>query len=407
MRLSALEGLLRRGVRPGLERTSEILARLDNPERAFRVVLVGGSNGKGSTARALAAILAAAGVRTGLYTSPHLLRFTERIVVAGREADEAELEDLLEQIWPHVEAVGASYFEAATVLALAYFAQRGVELAVLEVGLGGRFDAVNATDPELSLITNLSLEHTDWLGPTLAHIAREKAGIMRPGRRVLGAATGLAAELLAAEARRRDARLEFVRPRMVQPDAYGVDFSLAGSRYHGALMGRFQATNLALAARAAQLLEVGESAVREGLLAVQNPGRLSYHPKERLLCDGAHNPAGARALAQALADYFPASPKTLVFAVSAGKDAAAMAAALEPHIGRVLLTAYPGERSRDPLELLPYFPGAEVVLDPSLALERAQVGRPPGGLVVAAGSLYLLAALARKRAGLPVERRSQ
>ena len=407
MKLSALEGLLRRGVRPGLERIRKILARLDNPERAFRVVLVGGSNGKGSTARALATILQSAGVRTGLYTSPHLLRFGERIAVAGREATERELEEALEQIWPYVEAANASYFEAATALALAHFARSGVELAVLEVGLGGRFDAVNATEPELSLITNLSLEHTDWLGPTLAHIAREKAGIMRPGRSVLSAATGPAAELLAAEARRRGALLEFVRPQMVDPAACGVDFSLAGRRYHGALMGRFQAANLALAARAAQLLGIDEKHVEEGLLAVRNPGRLSYYPAERLLCDGAHNPSGARALAQALADYFPTSRKTLVFAVSADKDAAAMAAALRPHFDRILLTTYPGERSRDPAELAGYFPAAEIAPDPAAALARAQAHRPPGGLVVAAGSLYLLAALARARAGLPVEERSQ
>jgi len=405
--LLLLENLLRRGMQPGLDRIGELLARLGNPERAFRVVLVGGSNGKGSTARTLAAILQSAGVRTGLYTSPHLLSFSERIVVDGQEAAKHELEEALEQIWPHVEATGASYFEAVTALALAYFASRGVELAVLEVGLGGRFDAVNVTEPELSLITNLSLEHTDWLGPTLAHIAREKAGIMRPGLPVLSAATGPAAELLAAEAHRRGALLDFVRPRMVEPAAYGIDFSLAGHRYHGALIGRFQAGNLALAARAARLLGTGEKHVEEGLRAVRNPGRLSYYPAERLLCDGAHNPSGARALARALADYFPTSRKTLVFAVSADKDAAAMAAALRPHFNQTLLTTYPGERSRDPAELIGYFPAAEIEPDPAAALARAQAGRPPGGLVVAAGSLYLLAALARARAGLPVEERSQ
>ena len=400
-------GLLRRGVKPGLERIRKLLARLDHPERAFRVAIVGGSNGKGSTARALAAILTAAGEKTGLFTSPHLLRVNERIAVDGREIEDAELEAAWDELAPHVRATEATYFEALAALALFYFAHRGVGTAVLEVGLGGRFDAVNATEPELSLITNLSLEHTDWLGPTLAHIAREKAGIMRGGRPVITAATGYARELLRAQARRRGATFEQVVPRLVEPSGYGVAFSFSGRRYYGALMGRHQAANLALAVRAAQLLGLPDSAVGRGLAQLANPGRLSYYASERLLCDGAHNPAGAAALVKALADYFPTSPKTLVFAASRGKDVATMAAWLRPHFYRVFLTAYPGARAADPRELLAYFPGAQVVPSPGAALAQAQRGRRPGELTVASGSLYLLAALARARAGLPPEERFQ
>ncbi len=393
MTVARLDRLKRRGLRPGLERIRALLARLGHPERAFRVVLVGGSNGKGSTARALAAILQAAGERVGLFTSPHRLLVGERIEVDGRRITDAELATHLEDLWVHVEAVEASYFEALAALALAHFAARRVGTAVLEVGLGGRFDAVNATEPELSIVTQISLEHTDWLGPTLAHIAREKAGILRPGRPALSAATGAAAELLAAEARKTGAPLTFVRPWGVEPAGYGVGFSLGRDRYHGALMGRHQADNLALAVRAAERLGAGAASIREGLARLDHPGRLEYHPEARLLLDGAHNPAGARALARALYDYFPTSPKTLVLALSKDKDAAGVARALAGRFRRVLLTAYPGERSADPASLRPYFAGATLESRPQAALERALAERPCGGLVVAAGSLYLLAAL--------------
>ncbi len=385
----------------------ELLARLGNPERAFRVVLVGGTNGKGSTARALARIMQAAGERVGLFTSPHLLSVCERIEVDGVPIGKGTLERWLDLLADDLEAVGASYFEALAALALAYFAGRRVQTAVLEVGLGGRFDAVNVTEPELSIITNVSLDHTDWLGPTLAHIAREKAGILRPGKPALTAAQGLGRKLLAEAARERGALLEQVAPVHVSLHGYGVSFMYAGNVYYAPLMGRHQAANIALALRAAGLMGVSDAAMQEGLLELRHPGRLEYRSAERLLLDGAHNPAGARTLAQALADYFPASSRALVFAVSRDKDIAGLAAALRPVFNSVWLTGYPAERSASPAELLPHFPGAMQEADPLRALAAARAARPPGGLVVVAGSLYLLAALLRAEAGLPPEEMSQ
>ncbi len=395
MSRTLLERLARRGMTPGLERIRALLARLDHPERAFRVVLVGGTNGKGSTARALARVLQAAGERVGLFTSPHLLDVRERIEVDGAAIAPEALDDLLARLAPHLEASGASYFEALAAAALVHFAGQNVTTAVLEVGLGGRFDAVNAVEPALSIVTNVDLDHTDWLGPTLAHVAREKAGILRPGRPALTAATGAGAAFLAAAARARGARLERVAPTHVETHGYGVAFVQDGGAYAAPLMGRHQAANLALAVRAARLLGAGEAAVRAGLAAVRHPGRLEYRPAERLLLDGAHNPAGARALARALADYFPLAPKTLVFAASGDKDVAAMAAVLRPAFARVWLTRYPGPRAAAPAALRQHFPEARVESDPQRALARAREERPPGGLVVVAGSLYLLAALAR------------
>lgn len=398
-----LERLARRGIVPGLERIRDLLARLDHPERAFRVVLVGGTNGKGSTARALARILQAGGERVGLFTSPHLLDVRERIEVDGAAIEAAAFDAGLARIEPHLEAVGASYFEALAALSLLHFAEQGVTTAVLEVGLGGRFDAVNATEPVLSIVTNVALDHTDWLGPTLAHVAREKTGILRPGRPALTAATGAGARFLDEAARARGVRLERVSATHVEPHGYGVAFALDGRVYAAPLMGRHQAANLALAARAARELGAGEAAVRAGLAALRHPGRLEYRAAERLLLDGAHNPAGARALARALADYFPTSPKALVFAASRDKDVAGMAAALAPAFEAVWLTRYPDARAADPAALARLFPEARVEPDPHAALQHALQARPPGGLVVAAGSLYLLGALMRERAGLPAE----
>lgn len=379
---------------PGLERIRSLLTRLGHPERTYRVVLVGGTNGKGSTARALASILEAGGERVGLFTSPHLHDVRERIVTDGAPIDGAALDGLLERMAEHLEAVGASYFEALTAAALVHFAERRVTTAVLEVGLGGRFDAVNATEPALSLITNVDLEHTEWLGPSLAHIAREKAGILRDGRPAFTAARGLAAAFLEEAARARGSRLEQVAPSRVEVCGYGVCFSLGRDTYAAPVMGRHQADNLALAVRAARVLGANETSIRVGLGALRHPGRLEYRPAERLLLDGAHNPAGARALAHALEDYFPGAPRLLVFAAAADKDAAAMAAALLPHFERVWLTRYPGPRAAAPEALAQHFPGARLEPEAHLALAQALAGRPPGGLVVVAGSLYLLRALA-------------
>jgi len=398
-----LERLTRRGITPGLERIRGLLARLDHPERAFRIVLVGGTNGKGSTARALARILQVAGERVGLFTSPHLLDVRERIEVDGVAIERTSFDAGLARIEPLLEAVDASYFEALTALALLHFAELGVTTAVLEVGLGGRFDAVNATDPVLSIVTNVTLDHTDWLGPTLAHVAREKAGILRPGRPALTAATGEGARFLAAAARARGVRLQRVSATHVEAHGYGVAFALDGGVYAAPLMGRHQAANLALAVRAARKLGADGAALRAGLAAVRHPGRLEYRAAERLLLDGAHNPAGARALARALADYFPGSPKILVCAASRDKDVSGMAAALAPAFEAVWLTRYPDARAADPAALARFFPQARIEPDPHAALERALQARPPGGLVVVAGSLYLLGALMRQSAGLSVD----
>jgi len=375
------------GLRPGLERIRALLERLGHPERRFAPVLVAGTNGKGSTARALASILTAAGKKTGLFLSPHLTRYNERFLIGGREIEDERLLDLIRELRPHIEATGATFFEASAAIAMQYFAEEGVEVGVLEVGLGGRLDATNAAEPVLSLVTAIGFDHTKFLGDTLAAIAREKAGIFRPGVPALTSATGEALAALKERAKELGTPLEPVRPEFVATRGLGIRFGLLGQTFEAPLLGRHQGENLALATRAASRLGVGEEAVRKGLYALKNPGRLELlFP---FLLDGAHNAEGARALARALADHFPSEKKVLVFGASRDKDHRGMAEALGGLFEAVYLTRYSGERSADPKELLPLFPGAKEVAEPILALELAR-REHPDALVVVAGSLYLL-----------------
>ncbi len=375
------------GLRPGLERIRALLARLGHPERRFAPVLVAGTNGKGSTARALSAVLTASGRKTGLFLSPHLTHYRERFVVDGREIEEGVLLARIRELRPHVEATGATFFEASAALAMLHFAEEGVEVGVLEVGLGGRLDATNAADPVLSLVTAIGFDHTQFLGETLTEIAREKAGIFRPRVPALTSATGEALAALTARARELGTPLEPVRPDFVVAREGGIRFGLSGRTYDAPLLGRHQGENLALALAAAKRLGAPENAIRDGFVRLRNPGRL-----ERLgpyLLDGAHNAEGARALARALKDHFPDQARVLVFAASRDKDHAGMARALAGLFEAVYLTQYPGERSLDPEDLRPLFPGARVVTDPHRALAEARRAHP-SALVVVAGSLYLL-----------------
>jgi dihydrofolate synthase/folylpolyglutamate synthase len=382
------------GVHPGLTRVRALLARLGGPQVAFRAVLVGGTNGKGSTAVTLAAMLSASGERTGLFTSPHLTRFAERFVVDGQELAGEVVLDALRRVRPHAEAVEASFFEIVTALGCLLFAEAGMKTAVMEVGLGGRLDATNVLDPVLSILTNVALDHTEILGGTLAAIAGEKAGILRAGR---PAVTGVAWPLLPRlEARGADLWAlgrEFalgVRP--LAWEGWDVRLTLpgAGLSFHTPLLGEHGARNAALAAAAAWRLGVGEGAVRAGAAGVAWPGRLEVLPWHggRVLLDGAHNPDGAWALAAALRGL-GVERLPVVFAAAADKDVAGVAAALRDVASEVILTrAVLSPRAAAPADLAPHFAGLPLRLAASPAESLGLL--PPGGLAVVCGSLYLI-----------------
>ncbi|WP_040383220.1 bifunctional folylpolyglutamate synthase/dihydrofolate synthase [Deinococcus apachensis] len=385
------------GVHPGLSRVRALLARLGDPQAAFRSVLVGGTNGKGSTAATLAAMLGAGGEQTGLFTSPHLTRFSERFVVGGRELGGEEVRAALRRMRPHAEVVEASFFEIVTALGCLLFAEQGVRAAVLEVGLGGRLDATNALDPVLSVITNVGLDHTEILGNTREAIAGEKAGILRAGQL---AVTGVAADLLPIlEARGADlwaiGREVWVNAASLGWDGWDVRVQVpgAGLTFHTPLLGAHGAGNAALAAVAAYRLGVGEGAIRAGAAGVRWPGRLEALSWRggRVLLDGAHNPDGARALADALRGL-GVERLPVAFGAAADKDVAGVAAALRGVASEVILTrAMLSPRAADPATLAPHFAGLPVRFaeTPAAALDLL----PAGGRSVVCGSLYLIGEL--------------
>ncbi len=307
-----LYGLQSHGIKPGLSRTLALLEAMGNPERRLRALHVAGTNGKGSTAAMLAAMLERQGYRTGLYTSPHLIEFTERIRVNGRRIPADHVAWLTGQVRAAAESHLAempTFFEAVTVMALAYFAEQAVDCAVVEVGLGGRFDATNVLIPLVSVITTIGMDHQEYLGSTPEAIAFEKAGIIKPGVPVVigRLAPGPLSVVREAAAERRSAHV-----------VLGKEFDVCGEdsgafTYRGitgsladlscALPGRHQMENAACALAALELagergLPVGPEAIREGLRTVRWPGRLELAGRRPdIWLDGAHNPHAAEALA--------------------------------------------------------------------------------------------------------------
>ncbi|WP_371827171.1 folylpolyglutamate synthase/dihydrofolate synthase family protein [Deinococcus sp. QL22] len=387
------------GIHPGLERVRVLLARLGHPQQAYRVVLVGGTNGKGSTAATLAAILAASGERVGLFTSPHLTQFAERFRVGDQDLPESAVAEALMRVRPHAEAVDASFFEIVTALGCLLFAEAGVTLAVMEVGLGGRLDATNALDPVLSVITNVALDHTEILGDTLEAIAAEKAGILRAGRPVVTDVVAGVRSILDREGADLWA-LGDVRAESLGWEGWSVVLPLPNGQHFSfrtPLLGAHGARNAALAALAAFRLGASESAIRQGTEAVRWPGRMEVIPTAaggRVLLDGAHNPAGAQALAAALRELLPElglERVSFIFGAAADKDLGGVAEALRPLASRVILTrAVLSPRAAHPATLAPLFEGLPIHLTHSPADALALLHGLAGPLAVVCGSLYLI-----------------
>ena len=385
------------GRRFGLDRMRRLMTALGHPERSFKSVHVVGTNGKSSTTRMIAAILAHHGLRTGAYLSPHLVSFGERIRVddddlapadfgaaVGRAAHAAELVDRSLEPGDRV-----TQFEALTAAAYSELARRHVEVAVIEAGLGGRYDATNVIPSSVQVLTSVGLEHTRWLGPTLVDIAGEKLDVVQPGGTlVLGA--GLDPGVVAVAERvclERGARL-------VQA---GVDPGVPV-----AAPGGFQRHNFALARVAAEafLGELRPEAVAAAAAEVRVPGRLQQIGSDPLtLIDGAHNPDGMHALAESLPELVAGhAPVVAIVSILDDKDAAGMLATLMPFCDALVFTSSQNPRALPPPTLQSlarqlHGPASEVVPDPRSALARGRELAGPGGVVIAAGSLYLIADL--------------
>jgi len=388
------------GVDLGLERMRRLLDELGRPDSAFRSVLVAGTNGKGSTAVALAAALRAGGARVGLTTSPHLVRFAERFVVDGVAVPDGAVQATLARVRPPAERLGATFFEIVTALALALFADAGVDTAVLEVGLGGRFDATNVVAPALSLITGVALDHVGVLGDTVERIAHEKAGILRAGVPAWTGASGEALGALRSEAQTRGVRLrtleQDVRLTVADRGWEGLDLELrtpfGAVEASTPLVGRHQARNVALALVGAAELGVPLEAAARGAAEARWPGRLERvrYGGRWLILDGAHNPEAAAALARALASLEGRVP-ALVLGVSADKDVTGVVSALAGVAERIVATrAISSPRAMAPDALARVAGAAAVAADPTQALRLAARWAGPGGAVVVAGSLFLV-----------------
>lgn len=450
--LEWIHGIGRFGMNPGLKRITALLERLGNPHHSLRFLHVAGTNGKGSTAVMAATILEEAGYRVGLYTSPYLVSFTNRMAVNGVEISPAELVELVSLVRPLVEDIARdtslgqpTEFEVVTVLGFLFFARQKPDLVVLEAGLGGRLDATNVIRPGACVITNISLEHTAVLGSTIEAIAREKAGIIKAGAPAITASLDRAAvEVIAAACREKSVPLYRVLPPGVEKVrdfalfegnsdgsgdmCYGSTFycnrvvTEAGQRFSYCginknfdrlfipLLGEHQCLNAATALTALEVLEAAQGvlscpggklsftgdAVRRGLARVRWPGRLEVLRREPLIVlDGAHNPAAVRLLARALPEHFPGRRLVLVLGILADKDRSAMLADLLPLADRVVATessiprACPAEKLAEDIRRLFSAPH-RVTFHKSVgpALEEALQLASPEDLILVTGSLY-------------------
>jgi dihydrofolate synthase / folylpolyglutamate synthase len=385
------------GMRFGLDRMRRLMTALGHPERRFDSIHVVGTNGKSSTVRMIAAILAKHGLRTGAYLSPHLVSFGERIRIDDVDLELARFAAAVTRAARAVELVDRSapsddrvtQFEALTAAAYSELAEQGVEVAVIEAGLGGRYDATNVIPSRVQVLTGVGLEHTRWLGPTLTDIAGEKLAVVnRAATLVLGAG-------LDPEVRRMAERV--AADRNAEIITAGTD---AGVQVGAP--GAYQRRNFALAVAAAQafLGELDDRAVAAAAAEVRVPGRLQQVGTAPLtLLDGAHNPDGMRALVESLNELAGRhEPTVAVLSILDDKDAAGMLSALLPACNALIVTSSQNPRALPPATLLSLTsqlngPPAEIVPEPRRALARAREMAGPGGLVVATGSIYLIADL--------------
>ncbi|HEY3932801.1 MAG TPA: folylpolyglutamate synthase/dihydrofolate synthase family protein [Verrucomicrobiae bacterium] len=393
-----LYGLQMFGANFGLENTRKLAALAGNPQEKLRFIHVAGTNGKGSTCAMLESIYRTAGLRVGLFTSPHLVSFRERIQVNRQLIPENELIRLVEEIQPLLKQFPAdnhlTLFEVVTVMALKFFAEQKCDLVIWETGLGGRLDATNIVTPLASVITNIAFDHQQWLGDTLEKIAAEKAGIIKPGIPVVTATDEPSAlAVIKKIAREKKAHLKIVN-------------RLAGT-LAPPLLGEHQKTNAALAMAAVEFLQkqipVPEEKIREGLQNVNWPGRLQLVKRsngQKILLDGAHNVASAKVLRQALEKIFPTKVRTLILGILQDKDWRKICEMLAPLAAKIFLVPVASERSANPKELAEICrtanPAAEIFICSSLKEALAKSGsrgRSPHqaeNFIVVTGSLYLV-----------------
>ena len=405
--LSYIHSICWKGSKLGLDRTRELLGKLDDPQKELKFIHIAGTNGKGSTAAMLSSILEEAGYRVGLYTSPFINRFNERMQVNHQPIPDEELAALTEYVLPYADAMADSptEFELITALAMVWFARQKCDIVVLEVGMGGELDSTNIIDvPEAAVIAAMGLDHVKELGPTMADIARAKAGIIKEGGRVVSyGGNPEADEVIAAVCRARNASL-------CQPDFSAIvpgDFSLEGQTfsYKGwrglriPLVGAYQMNNAAVVLETVEVLRqrgwnISDEAVRQGLADTRWPARFEVLRRDPVfIVDGGHNPHGIRATAESLRRLFPGRKITFVTGVMADKDVEHILGLIVPLADQFFTVRPDNPRAMDAGELARRIEamGAKATACASVrdGVDRAIQAEGPHGVACALGSLYM------------------
>ena len=405
--LSYIHSICWKGSKLGLDRTRELLGKLDDPQKELKFIHIAGTNGKGSTAAMLSSILEEAGYRVGLYTSPFINRFNERMQVNHQPIPDEELAALTEYVRPHADAMADSptEFELITALAMVWFARQKCDIVVLEVSMGGELDSTNIIDvPEAAVIAAMGLDHVKELGPTMADIARAKAGIIKEGGRVVSyGGNPEADEVIAAVCRARNASL-------CQPDFSAIvpgDFSLEGQTfsYKGwrglriPLVGAYQMNNAAVVLETVEVLRqrgwnISDEAVRQGLADTRWPARFEVLRRDPVfIVDGGHNPHGIRATAESLSRLFPGRKITFVTGVMADKDVEHILGLIVPLADQFFTVRPDNPRAMDAGELAARIEamGAKATACASVrdGVDRAIQAEGPHGVACALGSLYM------------------
>lgn len=374
--LKYLDGLIGFGIRPGLERINSVLSRLDFPQKNYRTIHVTGTNGKGSVSAMLAAILKADGQNVGLFTSPHLESYCERISVNCENISEQYFADAIDAV--KNTGIRATHFETLTAAAFFHFARKKVDIAVIEVGMGGTYDSTNVITPEVSIITTVATEHENVLGD-LKSIAANKAGIIKPNVPAVTGAEGLPLEIIREVAKKNNSALyEISEPANVETN----------------LPGEFQKLNAAIAKRAAKILGIDERTIETGLMNVKHPGRFEVVKKNSgtIVLDGAHNPHGAKALRASLDKYFPTGNRVWIFGVLSDKNFDEMIKILFRQNDFVIVTAPNSERA-EPIEKLCEILTANGIKNIGVKKNSDAVKKflnCDAEIKIAAGSLYLI-----------------
>ena len=386
--------LTRFGSKNGLDNIRELLSRLGNPQDDFRTIHVAGSDGKGSTCAFIESVLRCAGIRTGLFTSPHIVRPNERIRVCGKEVDDATFIDLAERVRSVIENMRAdgfacTFFEAVTAMAFLHFSESGVAYAVIEVGMGGRFDATNVIVPEVSVITNISLEHTKYLGDTIEKIAFEKAGIIKPGVPVVTCNTGAALDVIRQRAEEAGSELTAVEG----AETSGSTVRYRGKEWNTGIPGSFQAINSAVAFEAlahSRIWSKAEPFVAEGMSSARWPARMQKIDGMPLIVDVTHTAAGMRALCKDILNTYGRT--VTVFGVLDDKDVRHMAGSVSEMSDSIILVTPDSSRALPCEKVLEVFrpSGRDAECSDSFdsALEKA-LASADGRTVLVTGSFVM------------------